>query len=258
MLVKTSRWIKESTALKPPVEGAVRPASEQQVLGIFNTIARRYDLLNRLLSVGLDQRWRRAMVNWLPEVSSCDGVLLDVATGTGDVIFAAHRYRKDYQAFKGFDLSENMLQVARQKSYKVADPLQVEWTAGSAERLPYQDDSADALTIAFGLRNVINKENALSEFTRVLKPQASLLILELMPAEKSLLNKLFLSYFEIILPKIGSLISNREAYEYLPKSVNGFYSFSQLNQIARQRGLLFKRRRSFAFGTCQLLEFVKK
>lgn len=244
--------------MKHPVKGAVRPASEQQVLGIFDNIAKRYDFLNRLLSVGLDQRWRKAMVSWLPQIASKNGVLLDVATGTGDVIFAAHRYRPDYKVFKGFDLSENMLAVARDKSRKVQAPLAVEWTSGSAERLVYSDNSVDALTISFGLRNVINKENALSEFVRVLKPGASLLILELMPAEKSFLNHLFLTYFEIILPKIGSLVSNREAYEYLPKSVSGFYRFSELHQMALQKGLFFKRRRSFAFGTCQLLEFVKR
>ncbi|MDD9951427.1 MAG: ubiquinone/menaquinone biosynthesis methyltransferase [Zetaproteobacteria bacterium] len=239
--------------------GSIRPESEEQVLAIFDKIAFRYDLLNRLLSLGLDQRWRRLLVSWLPQPLELHGTLVDIATGTGDVIFAAHKYRKDYAQFIGLDLSENMLQMARKKAgFTGWRGCTVEWLVGSAEHLPFEEGLADVVTIAFGLRNVIDKQKALAEFVRIVRPGGSVIILELMPSETSVLSTLFLKYFERILPKIGSLMSSRDAYEYLPKSVSGFYNFDQLHELALGQGLMFKRRRCFAFGTCQLMEFVKR
>lgn len=226
--------------------------TERQVAQMFDKIAGRYDFLNHLLSLNQDQNWRDHLIRALPRTS--DGRLLDVATGTGDVLQMAMRKRKDYTSFVGVDISENMLDLAKKKC-RGSD--RVRFSTMSAESLVFPDASFDCLTIAFGLRNVIQKDVAIREFFRVLAPGGELLILEFFKPASGIRARGFKFYFHHILPWVGGLISDREAYRYLPTSVDAFYSKRELKALMEQEGFTIKRDRDFLFGACTLISATK-
>lgn len=233
----------------------LRPTSESQIAHMFDRIAPGYDFLNRLLSFGQDQRWRQALLRRLPVCP--EGLLLDVATGTGDIATMAASRQPWWQSVHGVDISENMLAQAREKLRGPVLPRKVSFSRMSAADLRLTDQSCHAVTIAFGLRNVVDKDKALHEFYRVLKPGGRLLILEFFLTEDSLLASCFRLYFRRILPVIGSLLSDAGAYRYLPESVNTFYSFSELKQQLLSSGFSDIRSQSWLFGGCRLLEASK-
>ena len=200
------------------------------VQAMFDKISPRYDFLNRLLSARQDVRWRNALINALPVKSRAgEGVLFDVACGTGDVMISALRRRADYGSFQGFDISQGMMDAGAERAdlracvegrLKRAQTCDLGFTLASAENLPVPSASADALSIAFGFRNVDDRAKAIREFYRVLKPGGRLLLLEFFPAENGLLASAFDFYFKRILPLVGGLVSDRASYEYLPRSVS--------------------------------------
>lgn len=200
------------------------------VQAMFDKISPRYDFLNRLLSARQDVRWRKALIQALPEKTRAgEGVLYDVACGTGDVMIMAMQRRADYGSFQGFDISQGMMDAGSERSdlracvearLKKSQTCDVGFTLASAEHLPVAESSADALSIAFGFRNVDDRGKALREFYRVLKPGGRLLLLEFFPAESGLLAFVFDFYFKRILPFVGGLVSDRASYEYLPRSVS--------------------------------------
>jgi demethylmenaquinone methyltransferase/2-methoxy-6-polyprenyl-1,4-benzoquinol methylase len=173
--------------LKPVV-----PHSEALVGNMFDRIAKRYDFLNHLLSLSQDKKWRKELIEAVP--FRPDGALLDVATGTGDLLFAAGRSRREYKHFAGVDISEGMLALAKEKLTKESSTLQnkTTFTTMSAEVLKFPDQTFDCVTISFGLRNVIDKERALAEFFRVLKPNGYLLILEFFPPQTGMMSRVFI------------------------------------------------------------------
>ncbi|TAJ15023.1 bifunctional demethylmenaquinone methyltransferase/2-methoxy-6-polyprenyl-1,4-benzoquinol methylase UbiE [Marinilabiliaceae bacterium JC017] len=192
---------------------------KQQVATMFNNIAPRYDLLNHLLSLGIDKRWRRRAINLLRELKN--PVILDVATGTGDLALLAHHMLKC--DITGVDISSEMLSVAQQKIKKqsVQDAVQVQ--LGDSEHLPFDDASFDAVMVAFGVRNFENLNKGLSEMQRVLKPGGKMVILEFSRPAFFPFKQLYFFYFKRVLPFIGGLISkDRAAYTYLPESVLNF------------------------------------
>lgn len=226
-----------------------RPESEAKVAAMFDRIAPRYDLLNRLLSMRQDQRWRKKMIAALPYRPG--GALLDVATGTGDVLMAARAAHPEYASFTGVDISREMLALAEAKLAGAKPKAQL--AKMSAEKLDLPDQSFDALTIAFGLRNVVQKPRALKEFARVLKPEGRLLVLEFFEPDNGLLAAGFQFYFHSVLPLIGGLISDRAAYKYLPRSVGSFYSADALRKALYDAGFVVDEIRSFMFGSCRLI-----
>lgn len=229
----------------------MRPAEQETTIAdMFDRIAGRYDTLNALLSLRQDARWRNVLVSWLPKRQN--GSVLDVACGTGDILTTITRRRPDYRSLVGVDISENMLTLARKK---LGDSAKLQKM--SAEELSLPEESFDAVSIGFGLRNVVNKEKALSEFFRVLKPGGVLLILEFFPMDSGILNRLFQFYFQQILPLIGGLLSDRMAYRYLPRSVGTFYTPLALAGRLRTTGFQMGRQRSFLFGSCRLVEARK-
>lgn len=196
----------------------------QHIQQMFDRISGRYDFLNRLLSFRQDVRWRRRLVKMLPrpehflhEPSLC---LFDVACGTGDVIFSVAKKRKEYQNLVGFDISQGMLTQAELKQKaEAASSQKIQFVLSSAESLTADSESAHAVTIAFGLRNVENRMQALHEFHRVLKKGGSLFVLEFFPTSKTVFTSFFDFYFKRVLPCVASLFSDKEAYSYLPNSV---------------------------------------
>jgi demethylmenaquinone methyltransferase/2-methoxy-6-polyprenyl-1,4-benzoquinol methylase len=226
-----------------------RPESEARIAAMFDRVAPRYDLLNRILSARQDQRWRRRLVAMVPFRPG--GRFLDVATGTGDVLLAVAGARPEYQALVGVDIARGML--ARAGSKLEAAKVSAELKQGSAEALPCPDGAFDALAIAFGLRNVVRKEQALAEFHRVLAAGGKLLILEFFLPRRGLLARLFQLYFHVILPRLGALLSDPEAYRYLPESVGSFYAPAELRAALYGQGFTVDRVESFLFGACRLI-----
>lgn len=223
--------------------------NEAVIAEMFDRIAPRYDFLNRLLSFRQDQRWRKELVRVLPTVSN--GSLLDVATGTGDVLLQIACSSKQFSKLHGVDISSKMLNIAQQKAKKKG--INVNFELMSAEDLKFLDQSFEAVTISFGLRNVVDKKKGLEEFYRVLKPEGRLVILEFFSPKSNFFAPLYSFYFKQILPKIGAILSDRSAYSYLPASVDAFYSSDELRTILISCGFKKVSLKKFLFGNCLLI-----
>lgn len=175
----------------------------------FDTIAAHYDRMNRLMTFGLDRLWRRHAVREM-----AGGEVLDVACGTGDMVV---ELLKRGCTVTGIDLSEEMLAIAKQKT------PQAEYMLADVEHLPFGDESFDAVTCAFGVRNFVHLERGLDEMLRVLKPGGRMVILELATPDSAIVRPLYNLYTRRIIPWLGNLIvGNREAYTYLPLSIECF------------------------------------
>lgn len=192
---------------------------ESEVAAMFDAIAHRYDLLNRVLSFGLDRSWRRAAVQRLGEQKN--GRILDVATGTGDVALAT--LQLEPMEIVGVDIAEVMLMSARQKAARKVPGAPLVFMQGSAERLPFETDSFDAAIVAFGVRNFSNLDVGLRSIGRVLKPQAPLVILEFGQPETKPIRAFYGLYSRLMLPRIGRALSGVTGpYKYLPDSIQAF------------------------------------
>lgn len=186
---------------------------------MFDAIAPRYDLLNRLLSGGIDQSWRRRAVRIV--LSEQPERVLDVATGTADLAIMAAA--QGIPKVVGVDIAEEMLAIGREKiNRKGLDDI-VELRTGDAEKLPYSDNQFDAAMVAFGVRNFENLERGLSQIHRILRPKGQIVVLEFSSPRRFPIRQLYRFYGQHILPKVGKLISGYElAYTYLPESIQDF------------------------------------
>lgn len=199
---------------------------------MFSEIAPRYDLLNRVLSAGIDQGWRRAAVK--AALQHNPRRILDLATGTGDLALLIKQQTPQAQVV-GADFVVEMLERARLKARQAG--LEVEFVEADALALPFPDQSFDAITISFGFRNFADYHKALLELSRVLCRGGRLCILDFPPPPKSTLGVLYRFYFNRVLPFIGGLISGKpRAYRYLPASVERFPSAEQLKHLMEQAG----------------------
>ena len=192
-----------------------------QVWQMFNRIAGRYDLLNHLLSFGQDIRWRKKVADILPEKSN--QTILDLATGTGDQLLYIFQCSNRIAFATGTDLATEMLARGREKirQRQLQDVISLQ--EGDADDIRYDDQSFDALTIAFGIRNVKDVDKSLAEMYRVLKSGGRAIILEFSLPKNKIIKKLYLLYFRYVLPFIGGLISgDRYAYHYLNQTVETF------------------------------------
>ncbi|SUE35104.1 bifunctional demethylmenaquinone methyltransferase/2-methoxy-6-polyprenyl-1,4-benzoquinol methylase UbiE [Rikenella microfusus] len=194
---------------------------KEQVRDMFDSIARRYDLLNHLLSMNIDRRWRARVVKMILRQSPES--VLDVATGTGDLAIAVGR-ALPAAALTGVDLSPRMLRIGREKVAARFPGREFPMLEGDAERLPFADASFGAVTCGFGVRNFENLPRGLAEMYRVLRPGGRVYILEFsMPSQRNALGRLYRFYFRHILPGIGRIVSkDARAYTYLPESVGEF------------------------------------
>jgi demethylmenaquinone methyltransferase/2-methoxy-6-polyprenyl-1,4-benzoquinol methylase len=202
------------------VDDGLRAKEPARIAGMFDAIAPRYDLLNRVLSAGFDQRWRARAIREL-SLGAAD-VLVDVCTGTADVALAALASPTPPARAVGLDFSREMLRRGLEKSRR-ASAGRIVLAQADATRLPLPDQSADAATIAFGIRNVQQPDAACRELARILRPGGRVAILEFGLPRVSWFRRLYLWYAERVLPRIGSLVSrHRSAYAYLPESVGRF------------------------------------
>jgi len=203
-----------------------------RVREMFATIAGRYDLLNHLLSLNIDKKWRRLVVNRVrAKIVARESLILDVACGTGDLSLML--FEIDGARVVGTDFCRPMLSIAAEKV-----PAGVRLIEGDALSLPFKDGTFDAVTIAFGLRNLAGVESGLKELRRILKPNGWVAVLEFSRPSNALLRPLFGFYFRKILPILGGVISgSRGAYSYLPASVSRFPAQQQLGSLMEQAGL---------------------
>ncbi|MBI3940996.1 MAG: bifunctional demethylmenaquinone methyltransferase/2-methoxy-6-polyprenyl-1,4-benzoquinol methylase UbiE [Acidobacteria bacterium] len=215
---------------------------------MFASIAPRYDLLNHLLSFNIDRLWRRRLVGRLQGVRPSSRVL-DVCTGTGDLAIQLSRKC----AVVGVDFCQPMLVIARDKirSRRLCDRIAI--TGGDALRLPFRGGSFDAVTVAFGVRNLENLEQGLQEFARVLRSGGVLAILEFTRPAVPIFRELFQVYFNHWVPAVGRAISGREGpYRYLPDSVNGFPDQERLSTLLERCGFCEVRYDNFSAGIAAL------
>ena len=218
---------------------------------MFDRIAGRYDLLNHLLSAGIDRRWRTRAVRAL----SLSGreVVLDLCTGTGDLAIAAARHARGPRRVVGIDFSSEMLGVAQRKLRGAAIEGSVALVRGDAVRLPIADGAVDAVTIGFGIRNVEDVTAACSEIFRVLAPGGRLAVLEFATPTVPVLGAAYVWYLHEILPRLGRLISgDASAYSYLPASIDTFGSADEFVKILRHAGFSDARGDPLTLGTVML------
>ncbi len=202
-----------------------------QVESMFARIAGVYDLLNRTLSLGIDQRWRKRMLRAAGEVRG--RAVLDVCCGTGDV---ALLFARAGASVVGVDFTAPMLSHAVKKAERNGSPAV--FVRGDAMRLPAADQSCDVATIAFGIRNVSDRLGALRELARVVRPGGSVVVLEFSMPPGAVLGRLYRLYFTRVLPAIGRLVSkDRDAYEYLPRTVLAWPAPEQFASEMRAAGL---------------------
>ncbi len=187
---------------------------------MFDDIAYRYDLLNRLLSFGIDRRWRRYAVGQLSIPKN--GRVLDIATGTCDVALEVAEQTDPSVTIIGEDFTQGMLVQGQAKLNGSPHGQRIMLVNAPCEEIPHPDESFDGITIAFGIRNVVDRQAGLCEMYRVLKPGGRVVILEFSNPRSQLFRKIYYFYFQKILPTIGGLLSKRSAYQYLPDSVIEF------------------------------------
>ena len=194
------------------------PEKKKLVTRLFNDIAKRYDFLNHFFSFGIDYYWRHRLVKEMN--ISQNQRILDVATGTGDVVFKLASRCKEVT---GLDIASNMIDLAKVKQNKKG-VSNVNFLVGDAENLPFEDSSFDSITISYGYRNISNPEKALSEFYRILKSNGRLFILEFSEPTNKFISPLYKFYSYKVMPFIASCFTKKYAYDYLPESIDMFPS----------------------------------
>jgi demethylmenaquinone methyltransferase/2-methoxy-6-polyprenyl-1,4-benzoquinol methylase len=208
---------------------------KEQVTKMFDTISKDYDGLNRVISFGIDVKWRRKVVKIVKETHP--KTILDIATGTGDL--AINLAQTNADKIIGLDISNGMLEIGKQKIKKKQLEDTIELILGDSENMPFPDNSFDAITVAFGVRNFETLEKGLAEILRVLKPNGIFVILETSVPIKTPFKQGYYVYTKYILPIIGKLFSkDRSAYKYLCESASVFPYGETLNNILRQIGFI--------------------
>ena len=225
-----------------------------QVRRMFDSIAGRYDMLNRMLSFGMDRSWRRKTVDSLRPFSPQR--ILDVASGTGDLALLMCR-RFQPQQIIAADLSEEMMAVGRRKVTKAGYASRISFEHQDCMTLTYSDHSFDAITVAFGVRNFADLERGLSEMERVLRPDGQLRILELSTPKHFPMKQLYALYSRTIIPLVGSWFSlEKSAYRYLPASIRKMPQGREMVRLLERQGFDVQVR-TFTGGTCSLYSATK-
>lgn len=224
---------------------------------MFDAIAGDYDRLNHIMSLGTDRGWRHRAIRRVVD-RSVEQTILDAACGTGDFSIAMARVANPSTKITGADLSENMLEVMRQKVVKAGLQGCISAINANCEALPFDDDTFDAVTIAFGIRNFENREVALQEFRRVIRPGGKLLVLELSVPRNRFLRWVYNIYFTRIMPWVGGALSGQKAaYRYLPASVINFPGPAEWTATMSACGYCNVTHTPYTFGLCRMYTGIK-
>ncbi len=229
-------------------------SKKEQVASMFNNIAKTYDFLNHFLSLGIDIIWRKKAIKELKSLNP--KMILDVATGTGDFAFEALSLNPD--KIIGVDISQGMLDIANEKINKRNESHRFEVRLGDSEKLLFEDNTFDAATVSFGVRNFENLDKGLSDINRVLKPGGKLVVLEFSNPKKFPIKQLYNFYSFQILPLFGKLFSNdAKAYTYLPESVKAFPDGNDFLDRMRSSGFNNTKCIVLGFGICSIYTGTK-
>ena len=215
------------------------------VRNMFNDISGRYDLFNTISSFGVDRYWRYSLVRKF-NLNESD-YLLDIATGTGDVVFSM--YKRFKNRLVGLDIADKMIDLAKLKqSKKGLEDQDISFIQGDAEDLGFSDNSFNGLTISFGFRNLGDYDKGLSEFYRVLKPGGKIAILEFSKPKVKWFIPFFRFYFNKIVPLLGSMLSRKDAFLYLPESVDYFLGRKEVCSKMKSAGYNHVTYADYTFG----------
>lgn len=221
-----------------------------QVKRMFDSIAHKYDLLNHTLSLGFDKGWRRKGIARLRPFSPQS--ILDIATGTGDLAISMYKTLKPRHII-GADISEGMMDIGRKKVADAGYADHISFEYQDSMDLSYPDNTFDAVTAAFGIRNFEDIEKGIAEMYRVLKPGGHLMILELSTPESFPMKQLYTIYSKTVIPTLGRLFSKqKEAYNYLPASIKAFPQGKVMTGLLTHKGFENAQVHTFTFGICSL------
>ncbi len=228
---------------------------KEQVADMFNNISKTYDFLNHFMSLGIDIVWRKIAINELK--ADKPKRILDVATGTGDLAFEALSILKS-EKIVGVDISAGMLEIAKQKSAKRGLGHKFEVRLGDSEKLPFEANEFDAITVAYGVRNFEDLEAGLADMLRVMRPGGKLVVLEFSKPRVFPVKQLYNFYFNYITPGIGKLFSkDSRAYTYLPESVAAFPDGKRFTDLMDKVGYKATKSRPLMFGICSVYTGIK-
>ncbi|MDE2914772.1 MAG: bifunctional demethylmenaquinone methyltransferase/2-methoxy-6-polyprenyl-1,4-benzoquinol methylase UbiE [Paracoccaceae bacterium] len=220
------------------------------VRGVFESVAGRYDVMNDAMSFGVHRLWKSAMIDWLAPWSGMR--LLDIAGGTGDVAVRFLNRTNDTHAIV-LDMTASMLNVGRRRARRAGQTRRLHWVAGDATALPFDDRSFDACTLAFGLRNIARREDAIREAWRVLRLGGRFLVLEFSQVPNASLRRLYDAYSWNVIPRLGSMIANdRDSYRYLVESIRQFPDPERLADMIRTGGFERVRYQRLSLGVVAL------
>jgi demethylmenaquinone methyltransferase/2-methoxy-6-polyprenyl-1,4-benzoquinol methylase len=229
---------------------------KSKVAEMFNNIAHGYDFLNRTLSLGTDRIWRRKLRKML-DIDDPD-VILDVATGTGDLAVECAKSKKKIRKITGVDISEKMLEKGREKIKRKHLDDSIDLRYGDSENLEFESNSFDAVVVGFGVRNFENLEKGLREMHRVTKPSGNVFILDFSMPRNPFIRTIYTFYFFRILPFIGKIVSgNNHAYRYLPESVSNFPQYEQMTGLMEKAGFTDTGYKPLTFGIAVIYSGVK-
>ena len=227
---------------------------KEQVATMFNNISKDYDGLNRVISFGIDVSWRKKVVKIVSKNNPKQ--ILDIATGTGDLALMMSQLNPT--KITGLDISEGMLEVGRKKIAKANLSKQIEMVVGDSENMPFEDNTFDAITVSFGVRNFANLDKGLIEIRRVLKPNGTFVILETSNPTKFPFKQGYKFYTSFILPVIGKIFSkDKVAYSYLSESANSFPFGKALDNILQKNGFINTEYKPVTFGVATIYSATK-
>ena len=211
---------------------------------IFNSVAKNYDLLNTIFSMGRDKGWREKLAK---EMEGTDYVL-DIATGTGEVLIEILKNNDRWSAI-GLDPSAQMLILGQKKISSMGLRKKINFVQGAGESLPFRDNSFDAITIAFGIRNTVDPLKSLKEMKRVLKPNGKLGILEFAVPNNKIFGPIYMFYLKQLLPLVASVFNKREEYRYLGESISKFPDRDNFIRLLKEAGFLLEKSIELMIGT---------
>ena len=229
-------------------------AKKKQVTHMFDGISKSYDLLNRIITLGVDIIWRKRVVKLIEKVDHES--ILDIATGTGDLVLALSKL--ETEKIIGLDISPGMLEIGKEKvlARKLGDRIGMQ--LGDSEALHFEDNSFAAVTVAFGVRNFENLDKGLSEIFRILKSNGTLVVLETAVPKNFILNRFYMFYTQNIMPFVGKLFSkDKSAYTYLSKSASKFPYGAAFNNILNKIGFINSKALPQTFGVATIYTATK-